>query len=857
MKKRFYFLTVIALIVVLSCSMLLIACKDKTKKDEPKTDPPVIEPDFKEVATSEMISQISQRTKDVNQFTVGDGKNFVTDFELTLSSDIEGAYVHKLIGKANVNVGTYDSQIYLALTEAKDGNVSTLFGLGYDDDENTPYLYANLNNGGYKKIKGFSLKDTVDAVGDSVTVTVPDKLKPILATLSSLVKTPADVLSLISAANGTEKTGLISKDGNSYIFTFNVTGLIRLASDALGKANIGADIQNAVMSVVKTVPGFESCTDIASALNTLSGMMENVKVTMQIDLNAENEMTRLSFNADKTKGEGETATHANYTLSLDKLRIDTAAPVENVFADSGIEELASAEAINLFNFSVSGKVLGYAEDDLTEPNRYYSVDVNADIDPFVLTQLINKTGGENSTAFITETVKKLGYFDVTVNEVTADGTFIKNIITLHSKTQDGVLVATLSTHKALGQVSVGIGGIYDVDELAKVIDLLVQKFQAKPDTPSSGGTGDSGTAQKPSVNVKDLIKNVVSCIEAKNVATQGLTLKVKDLAVSVITALTGSAPDSTVTNAIKGILGSDVLNFKFGNVEYGKCTEKSLADVQANVRTSSNMFGDSSISNDIIAEITSIGLEGKQIAQGDSNLYAYMQQANAGYDVYKMTGKNLKGEEVTTSGFIFRTEGFDPNVTGKQNVKFYIAVANDFVEAFSTIKNLAKLETDIDPLVPLYGVLTYETEIEVVDPSSTGGAAAAFASGFADGTLTLKAGKSMANLGDGVFMFTIEGEMFPMVIVWNGSKLVVQDGLMGTVNDKFEVKTISLTSDALPVPIDIATGLSQDASSVVVGQGAAWGFWGTSGSVTFDVTYDGKPVSFNGSTTNTFRYAVQ
>lgn len=107
-------------------------------------------------------------------------------------------------------------------------------------------------------------------------------------------------------------------------------------------------------------------------------------------------------------------------------------------------------------------------------------------------------------------------------------------------------------------------------------------------------------------------------------------------------------------------------------------------------------------------------------------------------------------------------------------------------------------------------------------------------------------------------MFTIEGEAFPQVVVWDGSKLVVKDGLSETVNNKFSDIKITLTSsNVFPSPIDIATGISQDAASVVVGQGMAWtGFWGTAGTIQFELKYNGNDVLFNGSATNIFNYAV-
>lgn len=116
----------------------------------------------------------------------------------------------------------------------------------------------------------------------------------------------------------------------------------------------------------------------------------------------------------------------------------------------------------------------------------------------------------------------------------------------------------------------------------------------------------------------------------------------------------------------------------------------------------------------------------------------------------------------------------------------------------------------------------------------------------------------MTTFGDNVFTFTIDGEMFPQTIIWDGSKLVVMDGVYGTVNNKFTDIKITLTSsNVVPSPIDIATGISQDAAPVVVGQGMAWtGFWGTAGTIQFELKYNGNDVLFNGSATNIFNYAV-
>ncbi|MFR5832565.1 MAG: hypothetical protein ACLUE6_01175 [Acutalibacteraceae bacterium] len=865
MKKKIFLMVAAILALCLTCGMLLVACnKGGNTGGGGGGDLPDAQESWKE-NTSVMNQELSRRFGENKQFNPNGGRKFVADFEIELKLDdkteANADASYKLIARANLDVDSFDTQIYLAVTEEKEGYTTpkTLFGLGYQDSATNPYIYININDGGYKKINGFSIGqlilDLKAKENNGAVSSADDTWTMILQALQGFVKDPSLIFSTLSEVGilGKENDGKFygtrENYGDSFVYPVNVSKLIEMVSGILNDDNViniiakdrlanaqTEDEKNKIKAEVKAqiadvihkvpIPFFANCDSINEIWLTISDFMQFTKVSYRIDFaKNSNEITGMGFTVNYIENDnGIPRPYGDYTLSLNTLRLDQGTPIADIFAGTGIDEVADDAAINILKFSVDGKVLGYSSDNLNVPNKYYNIDIDMDLNPFKLMSLVGKATGEGANERIANAIKELGYINITIDEVTADNEFVKNILTLHSNTEEGIIVLGVTAHKALGNVSIAAGGVYDINELVNVIGLLVDKSQA---TSSAIAAADFDFNKV--INIVKKVAGYFKYFNVANIVNNGVTVNAKDLVNQLFTDLTGKAPEGTVANAIASVLGSDVFNIKFSEFKYGECTEKETSTINLDLREDSTQFGGDAenISDSLIKQITSIGLEGKQIAKGDSNLYDYMKNTNIGYDIYEMKGINLAGEEVTTSGFIFRTEGFDPNTVGKQKVKFYIAIANDFVFAKSAIEKWGNISLNIDPLVPLYGVLVYETEIEVVEQVS-GSVAATFAGGYEAGTLTLKSGKSIAKVVDGVFMFTIEGEAFPQVVVWDGSKLVVKDGLSETVNNKFSDIKITLTSsNVFPSPIDIATGISQDAASVVVGQGMAWtGFLG-------------------------------
>lgn len=833
MKKKIFLMVAAILALCLTCGMLLVACNKggNTGGGGGGGDLPEAQESWSEsVAT--MNKALEERfNKNDNQFVTENGRKFVADFELELAiddkTDKNADVSYKLIGKANINVDSFGTQFYLAVTENKEGYTTpkTLFGIGYEDIQNSPYFYFNINDGGYKKVNGFSLHQLMldlDAKNGTEAQASEESIwDKIVGYVKPYIDNPVSIFTTLGGIGLLGEDGTRANYGNSFVYNINVSGLIKTLSSALNEdfltgdlVKLPAETVKEVVNVITKIPVFSGCTDLKGVWNVLGEMLQYTKVSYRIDF-ADNsgEITGMGFTVNYIENDNSVPKPiGDYKLSLNKIRVDMGAPIADIFAGTGIDEVAEDAAINILKFSVDGKVLGYSSDNLNVPNKYYNIDIDMDLNPFKLMSLVGKATGEGANERIANAIKELGYINITIDEVTADNEFVKNILTLHSNTEEGIIVLGVTAHKALGNVAIAAGGVYDINELVNVIGLLVDKSQA---TSSAIAAADFDFNKV--INIVKKVAGYFKYFNVANIVNNGVTVNAKDLVNQLFTDLTGKAPEGTVANAIASVLGSDVFNIKFSEFKYGECTEKETSTINLDLREDSTQFGRDAenISDSLIKQITSIGLEGKQITKGDSNLYDYMKNTNIGYDIYEMKGINLAGEEVTTSGFIFRTEGFDPNTVGKQNVKFYIAIANDFVFAKSTIESLGGITLNIDPLVPLYGVLVYETEIEVVEQSADYKAATLVSQTTSDGQVIAQHSNLTATTSKAWY----SNESYFMG--WGGAyvvqlALVPEDGSGNILLSLDDAKAAIIKKNGVDVTANYADGIIKDAGEYTI-----------------------------------------
>lgn len=445
MKKKIFLMVAAILALCLTCGMLLVACNpDKPNPTPPPTD---AQESWSESVTT-MNKELSQKLKDNKQFNPNGGRKFVADFELELAIDdkteANADASYKLIGRANINVDAFDTQFYLAITENKEGYTTpkTLFGLGYDDDATNPYFYININGGGYKKINAFSLHqlmldlDAKEGNKSSEAVSSAFGWDEIKGIFEGILADPSSIFDLLSTMELIKTDGTRANYGNSFIYEFNLPAIINAVSsvvnDKLITDNLGQEGLTQIMGVIKKIPVFANCSSIADVWKSIGEYIQFTKLSYRIDFaENSNEIIGMGFTVNYIENGSKPTPIGDYTLSLNKIRVDIGEPIADIFAGTGIDEVADDAAINILNFHFDTFV--NAKNAEGAVVNKYKVTFDVDIDPFQLMELVGKAKGDGADQRIADALAKLGYFNITVDKYNADGTsLVENVVTIKS-----------------------------------------------------------------------------------------------------------------------------------------------------------------------------------------------------------------------------------------------------------------------------------------------------------------------------------------------------------------------------------------------------------------------------------------
>lgn len=591
MKKKIFLMVAAILALCLTCGMLLVACNpDKPNPTPPPTD---AQESWSESVTT-MNKELSQKLKDNKQFNPNGGRKFVADFELELAIDdkteANADASYKLIGRANINVDAFDTQFYLAITENKEGYTTpkTLFGLGYDDDATNPYFYININGGGYKKINAFSLHqlmldlDAKEGNKSSEAVSSAFGWDEIKGIFEGILADPSSIFDLLSTMELIKTNGTRANYGNSFIYEFNLPAIINAVSsvvnDKLITDNLGQEGLTQIMGVIKKIPVFANCSSIADVWKSIGEYIQFTKLSYRIDFaENSNEIIGMGFTVNYINYLNEESSQptpiGDYTLSLNKLRIDQGTPIADIFAGTGIDEVADDAAINILKFSIDGVAIGMknvAGEGATpsyEENHRFTISVDADLNPFALMELVGRDRGEGADTNIANAIKKLGYLHIEINEVNAENEIVQNILLIHTKTEEGYIIAQFS---GLGSTDSDLGGVYNIQELVEYIGVLSRQKSA-----SAAAEVDFNKILEIAKKVIGYVKDIWAMVDVdfKNIASEGVTLEISNLLDYLVTALnvpSGGMID--LANIIRGLDGdSDLLNIKVSDAKYGVC----------------------------------------------------------------------------------------------------------------------------------------------------------------------------------------------------------------------------------------------------------------------------------------------
>ncbi len=557
--------------------------------------------------------------------------------------------------------GTKEFNFGLEITSRDDDK--SVFSFAYETLGGKEYFYGATGDGDMMSFKGFDVGGTIETVlswfGEMIADMVPTDAEEFISMLS-------DTLASFGIFGDFAK----SSNGEAYMLEFVISG------ELLSLVN-GLELPEAVdqvVGVVAPILGLDAGSP-ASLSGLLNAIAEDYELTFYFGFGA---------NADQGEGEADAAPFGDLALS------------EKVVE----ARKSNDDAKNLLNFSVDGTAeLKDAEGTVTHK---YVIDVDLDLDIFKLIDPIldcvtvegNMPNGfamdEDQLDALMAAISEMGYISVEVNEVSlTDGSFVKNVLTLHSNFDEGNAIAQLFSEKLtvfILSADVALGGVYDFDALAGFIyDSLTSALATEEE---SGG-----------IDVMGLLTDLLGLT---NIDTNDIAGSLKDgldITMSgLVDTLAANGLDlSLAASAVPGIWhNAETMTIKIQQASYGTAVKKTTTELAA-------VKNDSTASAALVSEVTGVTDIEKEIA----GIFPAIGIDN----VYTMTGTPIGGgDPVTFEGYILGYSGIDWTQTGEQTVTLYVAAMNDGESLVGLLADFVDL--DLTPY-PVFGIYTVDVVFNV------------------------------------------------------------------------------------------------------------------------------------------------
>ena len=446
MKKKLFLAIIAVLVVCLMCGVLFVACNDDPPADDGGNGgvtPPPVDPDGPNNPTTDAKGDAYDALIDAFDAVAQDeSKEFTFALQITEKND-DGTSGKEIFGIAMEQLGT-----------------------GADRAD---YLYAAVDGGDYVKFNGFDLghlfmtllDDWFGLIGERIAGMVPITA----AGFKGGVVKPVMVGQLLGDY-------AVSESGDAFMFELNlgsITGLIDSALSAQGGLDgllggaIGADT---VTTIVDTLA---ELMKIELTENTLSALLNTLTSNYRI----------------------------NFYFGFDGATADDADPFDGLLA--GVQDVRDTKAKNLINFEGEVIVEGLDANDGIE--NTYVLDIDVDINPFVAFGLIDLASGngecmlsgieinsawkldwKSDIDFIAEIMAMLedaGYIHISLDKYVGENTEVapvRNLFTLHYDSAEGKAVVSVATNEVTvngEELALAAGGVYDIDALAQVINMLL------------------------------------------------------------------------------------------------------------------------------------------------------------------------------------------------------------------------------------------------------------------------------------------------------------------------------------------------------------------------------------------------
>lgn len=494
MKKKAFLFVIAALVLCLTCGMLLVACD---KDDDNNNN-----------------NNNNNNTEDV--------------FVDASVDDVFSTVVTKLDAANKADDGEFAFALEVEQTDSEGANSGTLFGLAYEKIGDDYFIYAAAGNDNYVKINAAPLGQIINDVLTLVTanvdgITMKDGY-PAFTIFGYEISLSPDVIgslpTLLSTVLGFDLFDYaeesINGDG-AYILHINI-----------------ADILEQLPGVVKTVAGLIDSEAVA-------GLPNNASLAQTIEALAGLKSGTIDDYVDQYAGliikDKEIKTLADllayFAEAVDTIDVKLAFMFDTRVADDATNPFTdivaissdvrdATNAINVLNLNLDATLVGYTEvtdgdNSITvggdEKNYEVSVDMNLDL--FAAADMLHLVAeaerssdndaevdayfDEHFASTMVGILDKVGYLNITVNEVNEAGEVVGNILTFYLNGADGYAVITANVYSTKDNVLAGedgvieLGGVYDFEALVDYIIVMMEEgWNGSPETFATGAADPCG-----------------------------------------------------------------------------------------------------------------------------------------------------------------------------------------------------------------------------------------------------------------------------------------------------------------------------------------------------------------------------
>ena len=440
MKKKLFLAIIAVLVVCLMCGVLFVACNDDPPADDGGTGgvtPPPVDPDNPDP---------------------GDEED-----ELTKS----GVFIDLVKNFDAVEQDTTGEKEFTFGLQIKDrADQTSIFSIALENVGGKDYLYGAVGTTVFTKFNGFDLGETF--------MTILNWLGPIDLSEVFNIQAGLDVKSLTNpfvagiASDMLIGDFAVSESGDAYMVELNIAKVLATIGtfvdlDAVINGALGEETVTTVVNAVAGIIGIE----LAEGSATVTGLLNAIANAYQV----------------------------NFYFGFDTATADSEDPFDGLLP--GVQDARGTDAKNLINFE--GEVIVEGLDAESNIENTYVLDIDVDVNPFValgLLDYVSTTGGvmTGNLVFsfggfgpsdIVAMLEDAGYIHISLDKyagTNTDADPVRNLFTLHYDSAEGKAVVSVATNEVtVGEqdLALAAGGVYDIDALAQVVDMLIKNAANK------------------------------------------------------------------------------------------------------------------------------------------------------------------------------------------------------------------------------------------------------------------------------------------------------------------------------------------------------------------------------------------